>query len=158
MSEQRTTDILERLLNGSEFVLCNYDDDVDIAGPKKYSITTGAKKATLTLKVTYATAATIALNTGLVIGTGGSADAGTALTFSKRDQANSVTPAVVVKRDYVLGSSGQTDGTAIYSDLLKPMIEAEIKFKLKASTAYSIVITSIADNNYGNVIFEVDEV
>jgi hypothetical protein len=46
VSEQRTTDILERMLFGSEFVLCNYDDDIDIAVPKRYSITTGAKKAT----------------------------------------------------------------------------------------------------------------
>jgi hypothetical protein len=158
MSEQRTTDILERMLSGSEFLICNYDDDIDIAVPKRYSITTGAKKAVLNLKITYTTAATITVNTGMVIGTGGSPDAGTAISFVKRDQASSLTPVTVVKRDYVLGSSGQTDGTAIYSDVLKPLIETVIKFKLKASTIYSVVITSVADNNSGNVIFEVDEI
>jgi hypothetical protein len=158
MSESRTTELIEASRSGSEFVICDYDDDVDIAGPKQYSITTSTKKVSLKIRIKYAALATIAVNTGLVVGSGGSMNAGTSLTFTKRDQASSDAPVVVIKKDYVLGNSGQSAGTAIYTELQLPAYETVIQLKLKASTIYGLVITSIADNNYGNVIFEVDEI
>jgi len=158
MSEPRTTELLEMSRSGSEFVICDYDDDVDISGPKQYAITTSTKKVSLRIKIKYAALATIVVNTGLAIGSGGGAFVGTALTFTKRDQASSNAPVATIKKDYVLGSSGQSAGTAIYTELNLPSRETEILLKLKASTVYGLVITTIADNNYGNVIFEVDEI
>jgi len=157
MSESRITEILEKYKSGSEFLLCDYDTDVDIAVPKQYSITTLAKKATLTIRIKYNALATVVLNTGLVIGTGGSAYVGAALPFSKRDEANTSAPLTELKVDYLLGSSGQAAGTMIYQELQLPNMETVIKKRLKASTKYGLVITTIADNNYGSVIFELDE-
>jgi len=157
MSEARITELLEQMTNGSEFFIGDYDDDVDIAGPKQYSITTGAKSAYLKIKVKYNALATIVLNTGLVIGTGGGAAAGTAITFSKRDQSYTGAPLTVLRKDYVLGSSGQSAGTAVVTEMQLPIIETIIKVKLKPSTIYGLVITSVADNNFGTVVFELDE-
>jgi hypothetical protein len=157
MSEPRITELLEKEIYGSTYFVGDYDDDVDIASPKQYSITSGAKSVYLTIKVKYNALATIVLNTGLVIGTGGGAAAGTAITFSKRDQANTGTPLTVLRKDYVLGSSGQSAGTAIVTEMQLPIIETVIKVKLKAATIYGLVITSVADNNFGTVVFEIDE-
>jgi len=157
MSEARITEILEKMKNGSQFFIGDYDDDVAIIAPKQYSITSGAKSADLTIKVKYNALATIVLNTGLVIGTGGSASAGTAITFSKRDQAYTGAPLTVLRKDYILGSSGQSAGTAICTEMQLPIIETIIKVKLKPSTIYGLVITSVANNNFGTVVFELDE-
>ena len=157
MSQTRATEILEKIKSRSQYLIGNYDSDVDIAAPKLYSITTGAKKAEVNIKIRYNTSAVIVLNTGLVIGTGGSAAAGTALTLTKRDLADTTTPVTVIRSDYILGSSGQSAGTQIHTEFLPAESESVLSFKLAASTIYCLVITSIADNNYGSVVFEIDE-
>jgi hypothetical protein len=157
MSQARTTEILEKMLNGTQYLATVYDSDIDIAGPKQFSITTGTKKAILKIRIQGPAAATVSFNTGLVLGTGGSVSAGTAVTFVKRDQADTSTPLTVLKQDYVLGDTDQTAGTAIAATYHMPDIETVISFKLAASTVYGLVFTSIADNNSAAFIFELDE-
>lgn len=157
MSTPRLTELIEKEIAGSQYVAVVYDDDVDIAGPDTFSINTGTKKAALKITIKAATAGVAVLSTGLVIGTGGGAAAGTAVAFAKRDQADTSTPLSALKKDYVLGSSGQSAGTAIQSDYVQPGIPTVLKFKLKAATAYGLVFTSIADNNQLHVTFELDE-
>lgn len=135
-----------------------YDSDTDIAGPKQISITTGAKKAhvCILIKATGSLVATLAKT--LVIGTGGGASAGTAVTPYADDQASTLTPLTVVKQDYVLGSSGQSAGTVIYSELVTIYEETEIELKLAESMAYGLVLTAIADNTLLSVDVIVREV
>ena len=155
MSTPKLTEIVERELSGYPYLATIYDAGIDTGSPKQISITTGAKKAVVKITVKAKTAATVALNTGLVIGTGGSAGADVA--FAKRDQANTATPLTVVKQDYVLGSSGQTDGTAVVTDYVNPDDEIIIKFKLKESTAYGLVFTPLADGDIGHFYIELYE-
>lgn len=135
-----------------------YDSDTDIGGPKQISITTLAKKARVCIKIKAAGSLVATLAKTLVIGTGGGASAGTAVTPCAEDQASTLTPLTVVKQDYVLGSSGQSAGTVIFSELVTPYEDTEIEFKLAESTAYGLVLTSIADNNAISVDVEVREV
>lgn len=158
MSVERITDIMEVWKAGSPYLVSDYDDDIDIAGPKQYLITVGAKKCSMVIRVKGPAAATVALNTAVVLGTGGSVSAGTALTKVKRDQADSTTPVVVIAKDYILGSSGQSAGTAIVTEYHIANVPTEIKFKLKASTIYGLIFTSIADNNSASFHFEFEEV
>jgi L,D-peptidoglycan transpeptidase YkuD (ErfK/YbiS/YcfS/YnhG family) len=155
MSTPRLTEIVERELSGFPYLATIYDADIDTGSPKQISITTGAKKAVVKITVKAKTAATVALNTGLVIGTGGSA--GTSVAFAKRDQSNTSTPLTVVKQDYVLGSSGQSAGTAVLTDYVNPDDEIIIKFKLKESTAYGLVFTPLADDDIGHFYIELYE-
>jgi hypothetical protein len=141
-----------------EWVASLYDADTDIATPKAISITTGAKKAHVRITVKTTGTAVITLAKALVIGTGGGASAGTAVTAYAKDQASTLTPLTVVKQDYGLGSSGQSAGTTIYNDISLSTEESEISFKLAASTAYGLVITTIADNNAISVAIEIAEV
>lgn len=157
MSTPRLTELIENEIAGSEYIASVYDNNIGIAGPKQFSITTGAKKATLKITVKAPAAATLALNTALVIGTGGSAADGAAVTFAKRDQADTSTPLTALKQDYVLGSSGQSAGTAVQTDYVLPNVPTVMKYKLKAATIYGLVFTTIADNNIGQFIFELDE-
>jgi hypothetical protein len=153
----RITEILERFLHGSEWLVSDYDSDIDIAGPKQYLITTGAKKTKLTIRVKGPAAATVALNKTVVLGTGGSVSAGTAIDSAARDQASTLTPLVVIAKDYILGSSGQSAGAAIVTEYHRANDETVIKFKLKASTIYGLIFTTIADNNSASFTFEIDE-
>jgi len=155
MSTPRLTEIVERELSGFPYLATIYDADINTGSPKQISITTGAKKAVVKITVKAKTAATVALNTGLVIGTGGSA--GTSVAFAKRDQSNTSTPLTVVKQDYVLGSSGQSAGTAVLTDYVNPDDEIIIKFKLKESTAYGLVFTPLADDDIGHFYIELYE-
>lgn len=155
MSTPRLTEIVERELSGFPYLATIYDADIDTGSPKQISITTGAKKAVVKITVKAKTAATVALNTGLVIGTGGSA--GTSVAFAKRDQSNTSTPLTVVKQDYVLGTSGQSAGTAVLTDYVNPDDEIIIKFKLKESTAYGLVFTPLADDDIGHFYIELYE-
>ena len=155
MSTPRLTEIVERELSGFPYLATIYDANIDTGSPKQISITTGEKKAVVKITVKAKTAATVALNTGLVIGTGGSA--GTAVAFAKRDQANTATPLTVVKQDYVLGSSGQSAGTAVVTDYVNPDDEIIIKFKLKESTAYGLVFTPIENGDIGHFYIELYE-
>ena len=154
MSTPRLTEIVERELSGFPYLATIYDAAINTASPKQISITTGAKKAVVKITVKAKTAATVALNTGLVIGTGGSA--GTPVAFAKRDLANTATPLTVVKQDYVLGSSGSA-GTAVVTDYVNPDDEIIIKFKLKESTAYGLVFTPLADGDIGHFFIELYE-
>ena len=156
MSTPRLTEIVERELSGFPYLATIYDAAINTSSPKQISITTGAKKAVVKITVKAKTAATVALNTGLVIGTGGSANAGTAVAFAKRDQANTATPLTVVKQDYVLGSSGSA-GTAVITDYVNPDDEIIIKFKLKESTSYGLVFTPLADGDIGHFYIELYE-
>lgn len=155
MSTPRLTEIVERELSGFPYLATIYDANIDTGSPKQISITTGTKKAVVKITVKAKTAATVALNTGLVIGTGGSA--GTSVAFAKRDQANTATPLTVVKQDYVLGTSGQSAGTAVVTDYINPDDEIIIKFKLKESTAYGLVFTPLADGDIGHFYIELYE-
>lgn len=155
MSTPRLTEIVERELSGFPYLATIYDADINTGSPKQISITTGEKKAVVKITVKAKTAATVALNTGLVIGTGGSE--GTSVAFAKRDLANTATPLTVVKQDYVLGSSGQTAGTAVVTDYVNPDDEIIIKFKLKESTAYGLVFTPLADGDIGHFYIELYE-
>jgi L,D-peptidoglycan transpeptidase YkuD (ErfK/YbiS/YcfS/YnhG family) len=156
MSTPRLTEIVERELSGFPYLATIYDAAINTGSPKQISITTGAKKAVVKITVKAKTAATVALNTGLVIGTGGSANEGTSVAFAKRDQANTATPLTVVKQDYVLGSSGSA-GTAVITDYVNPDDEITIKFKLKESTAYGLVFTPLADGGTGHFYIELYE-
>jgi len=160
MSTPRLTSLAEREVYGSEYIVSDYtaSPDFDIAGPKQISITTAAsQKASLTIKVKTLTAAVITLAKAVVIGTGGSASAGTAITAYGRDLANTSTASTVFKKDYVLGSSGQSAGTTVLTEYSIAGIETVIKVKLAANTIYGLVCTSVADNNGATYVFEFDE-
>jgi len=153
----RETQLLEKQINGSKYVASHYDADIDIATPKLLSVTTGANPAYMKITVRLATAALVVLNTGLVIGTGGSAAAGDAVTVRARELAATADNLTAIKSDYVLGSSGQSAGTAVETQYAQANQSCVFKYRLKASTAYGLVITSIADNNFGTISFEFDE-
>lgn len=157
MSDARETQLLERVRSGSKYLVSDYDADIDIAGPKQYLVTTGAKKVDMEIRVKGPAAATVALNTGVVLGTGGSVAAGTAITAAKRDQSDTSTPLTVIKGDYVLGDTDEDAGTAIVTEYHMADIETIIKFRLAASTIYGLIFTSIADNNSASFHFEFDE-
>jgi hypothetical protein len=157
MSDARIVQLAELNTFGSQYIATDVDTDIDIAGPKQYSITTPAKRVQMTIRVNALAAATVALNTGVAIGTGGSAAAGTAVASKARDQAFTTAAGTVIKADYVLGSSGQSAGTAIWTEYQVPNLASEIKFTLKPSTVYGLIITSIADNNIASVQFEFSE-
>lgn len=160
MSTPRLTELAERIYNGSEYIAYDYtaSPDFDIAGPKQISITTAAsKKCHMVIKVKCLTAATVVIKKDVVIGTGGSASAGTAITPYGRDLADSSTPSTVFKKDYILGSSGQSAGTTVLTEYALPGIECVIPLKLAANTIYGMVCTSIADNNGATWQFDFDE-
>jgi hypothetical protein len=157
MGEARTTELLEKIVNGSKYIASHYDTDIDISGPKQISITTGASPAYMTITTRLSGAAVGVLNTGLVIGTGGSAAAGDAVTVKARELAATADNLTAIKSDYVLGSSGQSAGTAVETRYLLAGEANTFKYRLKASTAYGLVITSVADNNAGTITFEFDE-
>jgi len=157
MSTERITEILELNIAGSEYLASDYDTGIDIAVPKQYLITTGDKKCHLVITIKTPALAITALNKTVVIGTGGGASAGSALNLVKRDQSDTTTPITTIKSDYVLGSSGQSAGTAIYTDYTLPNVETKIKFKLAPSSNYGLIFTTIADNNSGTFLFEFEE-
>jgi hypothetical protein len=71
--------------------------------------------------------------------------------------ADTSTPATTFKKDYVLGSSGQSAGTTVLTEYSLPGIETVIKVKLAANTKYGLINTSVADNNGATYVFEFDE-
>jgi hypothetical protein len=151
--------LLERALRGSDYLSSAYDSDIDIAGPKQFLITTGAKKCSIVIRIKGPAAALAALNKTVVIGTGGGFSVGTALTKVARDQANTLSPLVTVGEDYVVGTGGGASaGSAIVTEYHFPNIETVIKFKLAASSRYGLIFTTIADNNSASFTFEIDEV
>lgn len=160
MSTPRLTELFEKSYNGSEYIAYDYtaSPDFDIAGPKQIMITTAAsKKCSLTIKVKTLTASVIKLNKAVVLGTGGSVSAGTAITPYGRDMADTSTPSTVIAKDYVLGSSGQSAGTTVLTEYSLPGIETVIKVKLAANVRYGLICTSVADNNGATYVLEFDE-
>lgn len=157
MSTPRLTEIVENEILGSKYIASVYDGDIDISAPKQFSITTGTKKAILKITVTATGAGTVVFNTGLAIGTGGDVSPGTAVAFQKRDQAYTIAATTALKQDYVLGSAGQSAGTAVQTEYVFPNVPTVYKYKLKESTIYGLVFTSIADNNIGQFKFELEE-
>jgi hypothetical protein len=149
---------MDRAYRGSDYVCSYYNSDVDIASPKQYLITTGAKKCMMTIRVRMLSNAKIELNTDVVLGTGGSVSPGTGLTVPARDRANTTTALTTIARDYILGSSGQSAGTTIATEYALANGTATFRFKLTASTIYGLINTSIADNNACSTTFEFDEV
>ena len=158
MSDERTTEILEAEYAGTEYLASDYSDNIDIASPKQYLITTGAKKCMMTIRVKAAATATVALNKDVVLGTGGSMSAGSALTLVKRDQSFIIAPVTVIAKDYILGSSDQSAGTAIVTEYQLASTETVVKFRLAESKKYGLIFTSIADNNIASFHFEFEEV
>ena len=159
MSTPRLTELIEEEYHGSDFIAYDYtaSPDFDIAGPKQIMITTGAKKCQLKIKVKTLTAAVIALNKTVVLGTGGSVSPGTTVTPYGRDMASTLTPVTTIKKDYILGSSGQSAGTTVLTEYGLAGIETVIKVKLAASTNYGLICTSVADNNGATYILEFSE-
>jgi hypothetical protein len=160
MSTPRLTELAERVYQGSEYIASDYtaSPDFDIAGPKQIMITTAAtRKCQMTIKVKTLTAAVITLSKAVVIGTGGSASVGTAVTAYGRDLANTSTADTTFLKDYVLGSSGQSAGTTVLTEYSLPGIETVIRVKLAANVKYGLVCTSVADNNGATYQFCFDE-
>lgn len=159
MSTPKLTELTERAVNGSRYLAYDYTDspDFDIAGPKQIMITTVAKKCLMTIKVKTLAAAVIKLNKTVVLGTGGSVSAGTTVTPYGRDMADTSTPITTFKKDYVLGSSGQSAGTTVLTEYSLAGIETVIRVKLAANTNYGLISTTIADNNGATYVLEFDE-
>lgn len=160
MSTPRLTDLAEKAILGSDYIVSDYvaSPDFDIATPKQIMITTAVgQKCQITMRVKCLTAAVILIKKTVVLGTGGSMSAGTDLTPYGRDLANTTTPATTFKKDYVLGNSGQSAGTTVLTEYALPGVECIIKLKLDANVKYGLVNTSIADNNGATYVFEFDE-
>ena len=92
-----------------------------------------------------------------MLGLGGSVAAGTEVPIVNHDLAATRTPLLAIKEDYVLGSSGQSAGTAKWSEYHQLNYPTDIKVKLKASTIYGLVYITVADNNVVSTTFEFDE-
>jgi hypothetical protein len=158
MSVERNTELLERALNGAKFFATNIETSLAIATPKTFSITTGAEPVRLHIHVKAKAALTsVVLNSGLVIGTGGSASPGTEVTIVNRELAASAVALTAIKEDYVLGSSGQSAGTVKWSEYHQLNYPTDIKLKLKANTIYGLVLTTVADSNLVTTTFEFNE-
>lgn len=160
MSTPRLTELFEKSYYGSEFIAYDYtaSPDFDIAGPKQIMITTAAsQKCQMTIKVKTLTAAVIVLNKAVVLGTGGSVSAGTTVTPYGRDMANTSTASTTIKKDYVLGNTGQSAGTTVLTEYALPGIETVIKVKLAANVKYGLICTTVADNNGATYVLEFDE-
>jgi hypothetical protein len=149
--------LLEKAINGSRFVASHYDNDIDIAGPKQLSITTLAKPAYMTITVCAKAVGVVVLNTGLVIGTGGSPAAGDLVTVRARELAATAGNLTTIRSDYVLGNTGQSAGTVVETKFLLVDKPCVFKYRLKAATIYDLVFTSIADDNEATFTFEFDE-
>lgn len=142
--------------DGKMFTFSEYDSDVDIASPKQVSITVGSKPLHVTFSVSSAAPINISLKETVVIGTGGSASAGTSVTGRNRNRGSTNTLLSTVNKDYVLGSSGQSAGTEIDADYIYGATQGALKvggasrpgieWILKANTMYGLIITAIADN------------
>jgi len=176
MSTPRLTELIERscdhegqlatltydykkVHNGEMFNFSEYDADTDIASPKQISITTGDNDIGLEIGIAASGGVTVNLGENMAVGTGGSANAGTAVTGYNRNRSAkhvSKTIDVAVKKDFIYGSSGNTAGTIIHYDYLPGSTQGALKvggvgrsaiaFILRAHTMYSLVITAIADN------------
>jgi hypothetical protein len=160
MSTPRLTELAEKAILGSNYIVSDYvaSPDFDIATPKQIMITTlAAHKCQITMRIKCLTAAVILIKKTVVLGTGGSMSAGTALTPYGRDLANTTTPNTTFAKDYVLGSSGQSAGTTVLTEYALPGIEAVIKLKLDAGVKYGLICTSVADNNGATYVFDFDE-
>lgn len=149
----------KKIHRGEIFNFNEYDTDTDIASPKQISIQTGDKPAAVTLDLAVSGAVTVALGEGMVVGTGGSANAGTAVTGycrNRRRKHQDNTIGVVVKKDFVYGSSNNTAGTVLHTDYMPAATQGALKvgsvgrsstaWILRENCLYSLVITAIADN------------
>lgn len=149
----------KKIHRGDIFSFNEYDTDTDIAGPKQISIQTGDKPAAVTLDIAVSAAVTVVLGEEMVIGTGGSPSAGTVVTGYNRNRSRSKkdkTIGVVVKKDFVYGSSNNTAGTVLHTDYMPAATQGALKvgsvgrsstaWILRENCLYSLVITAIADN------------
>jgi len=158
MSIPRINEILEMGFNGTEYLASDYDDDIDIAAPKQYLITTGAKKCHIQIRVKAKATATVALNKNVVLGAGGSVSPGSAVTVIKRDQSYTTSSITAIAKDYLLGNTDQSAGTAIITEYQLADEETILKFVLAPSTKYGLIFTSIADDNIASFHFEFEEI
>jgi len=145
-----------RIHRGEMHTFSLYDSDTDIATPKQISIAPGAVECHVVIGISASGACKVELMEGVVIGTGGSAAAGTALVPYNRDRNSALLPITVVRENYVLGSSGQVAGTAILTEYIAGATQGALKaggqsrqnmeFILKKNVLTGLRITAIADN------------
>lgn len=150
----------KKIHRGQIYSYNEYDTDTDIATPKQISIQTGDKPLAITLDLSWSAAVTVALGEEMVIGTGGSPSAGTEVTGRNRNrsrkyQGKSIT-GLVIKKDFVYGSSNNTAGTILHTDYMPGASQGALRvgsvgrsstsWVLRENCMYSLVITAIADN------------
>jgi hypothetical protein len=169
MSIERLTQFMEReahprIHRGEMHTVSLFDTDTDIAGPKQISITPTTAECNLVIEIMSSGPCKVEILENVVIGSGGSAAVGTALTPINRDRNSSLTPITTFKEDYVLGSSGQSAGTVINTEYIPGATQgaqktggsarSNMEFILKKSVITGLRITAIADNTVLSVTMD----
>ncbi|MBE3143215.1 MAG: hypothetical protein IMZ61_04725 [Planctomycetes bacterium] len=143
---------LGRVLHYSEL-----DTDVDTAAPKQISITTQGLSGHIAFGVYASAAVAITINRDVVLGTGGSVAAGTAVVgYNKNQGFDDDILLLAVKKDYVLGATGESAGTAIDYAYVPGATQGQQRiggglaydadwFELKKNSMYGIILTPDAD-------------
>jgi len=165
-----TTYDYKKVHDGWMFHYSEHDSDVDIAAPKLISITTGTRDVGLIIDIAASAGVTVNLGEKMTVGTGGSAAAGTAVVAFNRNRSvkhKLKTIGVVVNRDFVYGSSGNSAGTIIHYGYIPGSSQgalnvggtgrSALSFILAANTMYSLTITAIADNTIVDWSLDVHE-
>jgi len=150
----------KKIHRGQIYCYSEYDTDTDISGPKQISIQTGDNPIAITLELSWSAAVTVAIGEEMVIGTGGSPSAGTTVTGYNRNRSRKYSgksiQGLVVKKDFVYGSSNNTAGTILKTEYMPGASQGALRvgsvgrsstsWILRENCMYSLVITAISDN------------
>jgi hypothetical protein len=141
---------------GKMFSCAEYDSDTDISTPKQISLKAVGEPAHIVLSLSASAACKVQLMKNVVIGTGGSASAGSAVSLVNRDNGNAKAIGLEIKKDYLLGSSGQSAGTEIDTFYVPGAAQGALRaggssrgaleWILPVGVLYGLVITAINDN------------
>jgi hypothetical protein len=143
----------EKQNNGLQFSASDYDSDIDISGPKYWSIRTPntTKYAHMVISLSASAAGILEIFENPNLGSTGAI--GEALTSYNGDRNSSTAATTLVYYDATVSGVGASDGTKIYNEYIIDKSKDK-KFILKKNEDYLVKFTSIADNNKASVGFE----